>query len=71
MPNVNTRTAQFLSTPDGRLNRAAAAAYLGFSARTLANWQLSGFGPRSHKVGGRRFYWVADLVAFVANGGSC
>ncbi len=53
-------------TPDGRLTRPSAAAFLGFAERTLANWQTRGFGPPSHRIGGRRFYWLRDLEAFVA-----
>lgn len=52
--------------PDGRLSRKDAAAYLSLSPRTLANWQGRGLGPRSHRVGGRRFYYLSDLQAFVA-----
>lgn len=51
-----------------RFNRKDAAAFLGFSPSTLANWALKGFGPPSFKVGGRRFYWLADLERFVASG---
>ena len=54
-------------TPDGRLSRSDAAAFLGLSARTLANWQLKGFGPPSIRVGGRRFYRLADLQSFVGS----
>lgn len=52
-------------TPDGRVNRRDAALFLGLSSRTLANWQLAGHGPCSIRVGGRRFYRLADLQAFV------
>jgi hypothetical protein len=52
-------------TPDGRLNRAAAARYLGLTAKTLAHWQLAGKGPASVLIGGRRFYWKRDLDAFI------
>jgi hypothetical protein len=51
--------------PDGRLTRDDAARYLGHSAKTLAMWQLQGKGPRSVLVGGRRFYFIADLDAFI------
>lgn len=51
-----------------RLNRKEAADFLGFAASTLANWALKGYGPPSFKVGGRRFYWLADLERFVASG---
>lgn len=56
------------STPDGRVSRSRAAAILGLSAKTLANWQTRGLGPRSVRVGGRRFYYVADLLAFIEAG---
>ena len=52
-------------TPDFRLTRLDAAAYIGISPKTLANYGLSGKGPRSVKVAGRRFYYLADLQAFV------
>lgn len=53
-------------TPDGRLSRASTAAYLGVASKTLANWALKGFGPPSLKIGGRRFYRLADLQGFIA-----
>jgi len=52
--------------PDGRVRRKDAAAFLSLSPRTLANWQTKGFGPRSYRVGGRRFYYLADLREFIA-----
>ena len=51
--------------PDGRLTREDAARYLGMKSKTLAMWQLAGKGPRSIRVGGRRFYFLADLDAFI------
>ena len=51
--------------PDGRLTREDAARYLGMRPKTLAMWQLDGKGPRSIRVGGRRFYFLADLDAFI------
>ncbi len=56
--------------PDGRLSREDAARYLGRSVKTLAMWQLQGKGPRSVLVGGRRFYFLADLDSFIASEGS-
>lgn len=56
--------------PDGRLNRANAALYLGRSAKTLAEWGRLGQGPRSFMVGGRRFYMLEDLERFVEGGGA-
>jgi len=56
-------------TPDGRLSRRHAAIYLGLSPKTLANLSYRGLGPRSIKIGGRRFYYETDLLAFIASGG--
>jgi hypothetical protein len=51
--------------PDGRMDRANAALYLGHNPKTLAAWQSFGMGPRSVKVGGRVFYYQADLDRFI------
>ena len=51
--------------PDGRMTREDAARYLGMKPKTLAMWQLQGKGPASVRVGGRRFYFLADLDAFI------
>jgi hypothetical protein len=56
--------------PDGRMTRDDAARYLGHQPKTLAMWKLHGKGPRSVKVGGRVFYFRADLDAFIC-GGAC
>ncbi|MBV9842395.1 MAG: DNA-binding protein [Sphingomonadaceae bacterium] len=50
--------------PDGRLDRANAAKFLGYQPKTLAEWHRLGKGPRSRLVGGRRFYFIEDLRAF-------
>lgn len=52
-------------TPDGRLTRAHAAKYLGVAEQTLANWRSIGRGPKSFRLGGRVFYRLSDLEAFV------
>jgi hypothetical protein len=72
LPGVNLDAAEsqivrISITPDGRLRRRDAAAYLALSERTLANWHSRRIGPRSHRIGGRAFYYVADLEAFVAS----
>lgn len=54
--------------PDGRVSRADAAAFLGRSPKTLAEWHCKGLGPRAIKTGGRQFYRIEDLKAFVATG---
>ncbi len=51
--------------PDGRMTRQDAARYLGMSPKTMAQWQLYKKGPRSVRVGGRRFYFQAELDAFI------
>ena len=51
-------------TPDGRLNRKDAAAYLGRQPKTLAMWAVAGKGPAPVRVGGRCFYRLADLERF-------
>lgn len=51
--------------PDGRMSRQDAARYLGLKEKTLAMWALAGKGPRVVKVGGRVFYFKADLDAFI------
>ncbi len=66
MPSVEMVKVRVL--PDGRLTREDAATFLGRKAKTLAEWQRLGVGPRSLMVGGRRFYQLADLEAFVARG---
>ena len=51
--------------PDGRMTREDAARYLGMKPKTLAMWQMNSTGPRSYRVGGRRFYFRAELDAFI------
>ena len=50
--------------PDGWLDRKNAAAFLGRSPSTLADWHRLGKGPKSGMRGGRRFYHIDDLRAF-------
>lgn len=51
--------------PDGRMDRNNAAAYLGHSTKTLAMWAVANKGPRYVLVGGRAFYFKADLDRFI------
>ncbi len=51
--------------PDGRMTRKDAAAYPGRKPKTLAMWELEGKGPKSVKVGGRRFYFKDVLDAYI------
>ena len=52
--------------PDGRMSRPDAAKYIGRAVKTLAMWGLEGKGPPSVLVGGRRFYYKADLDNYIA-----
>src|SRR5690349_15244395 len=61
---ISVETSRCRILPDGRMTRRDAAAYLGFSEKTLAMWALQGKGPKSIKIAGRRFYYQSDLDAF-------
>ena len=50
--------------PDGRVSRADAAAFLGLSPKTLADYVAKGIGPAPRKVGGRIFYLMQDFEAY-------
>lgn len=50
---------------DGRMNRAAAALYLGLSISWLVHAEAIGSGPASVHIGRRVWYFRADLDAFV------
>jgi len=52
--------------PDGRMTREDAARYLGHQPKTLAQWALQGKGPQFVKVGGRVFYYRAELDRFIS-----
>ncbi|MGB3360808.1 helix-turn-helix transcriptional regulator [Rhodococcus qingshengii] len=42
-----------------------AAEFLGYTTKTLANMRSLGEGPAWYKIGGRVWYDVADLIAYV------
>jgi hypothetical protein len=54
-------------SPDGRVNRNDAAAYLGRKPKTLAMWAVEGRGPPPVRCGGRIFYTLSSLEEFVRN----
>jgi hypothetical protein len=55
----------------GRMTREAAAEVLGCSPGTLANWAVSGVGPKPFKPShGRRVYYMADEVRSFALSGA-
>lgn len=53
--------------PDGRLDRANAAAYTGFSIKTLAMHASAGTGPKFQKICGRVFYRQEHLDEWLAS----
>ena len=63
--DVAIETPRVRILPDGRMAREDAARYLGLKPKTLAMWELNSKGPKSVKVGGRRFYFKDVLDAFV------
>lgn len=54
--------------PDGRLDRANAAKFLGRAPKTLAEWKRLGIGPDCQKTGGRIFYHIETLREFARAG---
>ncbi len=63
MTTIETIRVRIL--PDGRMTRRNAALYIGMKPKTLAMWEMEGKGPLSIKVGGRRFYFKAELDRFI------
>ena len=63
MTTIETIRVRIL--PDGRMTRRNAALYIGMKPKTLAMWEMEGKGPPSIKVGGRRFYFKAELDRFI------
>jgi len=55
-------------TPDGRAPRRDAAAFIGITPKTLAEWKRLGKGPMPRRVGSRIFYFRRDIEAFIATG---
>jgi hypothetical protein len=56
--------------PDGRMNTASAARYLGCSPKTLAHMRCYGTGPVFLKAG-RVWYFRADLDAWIGSHFRC
>ena len=58
------------SAPPLAVNAVEAAAMLGVSSRTLANWRTQGIGPAFVRVGAvhsRTLYLLDDLNTWLAN----
>lgn len=70
LDTASVETVKIKILPDGRLSRRDAAKYLGLAEKTLAMWTFEGRGPRSVRVGGRRFYFKDDLDSFIDGGRS-
>lgn len=68
LPGVATLSgATVRISPDGRMDPPSAAAYVGLSEKTLANYRSRGIGPVFIKRG-RIFYRRADLDDWLAAG---
>jgi hypothetical protein len=48
------------------MDRKNTAIYLGCAPKTLADWAMKGIGPKYLMLGGRAFYFVQDLDAWIA-----
>ena len=59
------KTAELAVAVRERLSGDAAAKYLGLSRSTLEKMRSQGRGPRYIRLGGRCFYRVPDLIAYI------
>lgn len=66
---MQAKEIQIAILPDGRMNTANAAAYLGKSQKTLAMMRCEGTGPKFLKVGGTIFYFKKDLDEWILKDG--
>lgn len=62
---MNNHTETSPAAKCALLNPKAAAALLGLSDWTLAEWRCKGTGPRYVKVGGRVRYSPSDLAEWI------
>lgn len=65
MDQIDIADVKVRILPDGRMTRRDAARYLGFAEKTLAMRWMQGLPPRGVKIGGRVFYFLDDLDAFI------
>ncbi len=63
-----SKTIEVVIFPDGRLDAANAAEYLGLSQKTLAMMRCQGTGPKYIKRG-RIFYFKEDLDTWINQSG--
>ncbi len=69
----NTQQAfasQLKVLPDGRMDAKNASHYLGLRPKTLAMMRCDGTGPRFTKIGGKVFYFKANLDAWIDDAGT-
>jgi hypothetical protein len=66
MTNDAIEVVKIRVTPDGRVSRNDAAAFLGKTPKTMAEYHRLGIGPQSIMVGGRRFYHLAELQDYAS-----
>jgi predicted DNA-binding transcriptional regulator AlpA len=64
---IQVQVKEVVMYPDGRLDVKNAAAYTGFSEKTLAMMRCEGKGPKYVKRG-RVFYFMEDLDAWLQEG---
>lgn len=64
---MKSKGIEIVTYPDGRVDAANAALYLGLAEKTLAIWRSNGKGPRYIKQG-RIFYRLTDLDEFLKRG---
>ncbi len=64
MEHSGIEQRKVLVLPDGWMDRKNAAAFLGRTPSTLAEWQRLGRGPESKLRGGRRYYHIDALRSF-------
>lgn len=60
MPSANQISVTVL--PTGLISRKDAAAALGRSAKTLAEWKSKNIGPIAYMIGRRAFYLWTDVL---------
>ena len=63
-----SKTIEVVIFPDGRMDSANAAEYLGLSQKTLAMMRCQGTGPKYIKRG-RIFYFNEDLDTWINQAG--
>jgi len=48
------------------MDRKNTAIYIGCAPKTLADWAMKGIGPEYIMLGGKTFYFIQDLDAWIA-----